>query len=82
MAGVEASSGLSTESVRELSGSFSQDVPNGPVTSTADTGTSFFRLLMFDLGRSKKRSDTSGGIDIAAPPIREWLLVEDEKVRL
>ncbi len=57
------------------------ELPKGPVTSTADTGTSFFRLLMFDLGKSKKRSDTSGGIGIAALPIRERLAGEHEKLR-
>lgn len=57
------------------------EVPNGPATSTADTGTSFFRLLTLDFGKSKKRSDTSGGIGIAALPIREWLVRDDENVR-
>ena len=59
----------------------SKAIPNGPATSTADTGTSFFRLLFLVLGRSKKRRDPSGGIDMAAPPTREWLAEDVEKDR-
>jgi hypothetical protein len=65
----------------DLPNSSFRDVPSGPTTSTADTGTSFFLLRTLDLGRSKKRNDTSGGTDMAAPPIRELLAGVEEKVR-
>jgi hypothetical protein len=81
MAAVEGSSCLAAGQHDDLPNSSFRDVPSGPTTSTADTGTSFFLLRILDLGRSKKRNDTSGGIDMAAPPIRELLAGEEEKVR-
>jgi hypothetical protein len=65
----------------DLPNSSFRDVPSGPTTSTADTGTSFFLLRILDLGRSKKRNDTSGGTGMAAPPIRELLAGLEEKDR-
>ena len=68
-------------SMMNLTKSMLQQIPSGPTTSTADTGTSFFRLLRLDLGKSKKRNDTSGGTDMAAPPTREDRARDEEKPR-
>lgn len=56
-------------------------LPIGPMTSTALMGTSadFSRTAAFDLGKSINCSVTSGGIDIAADPIRDSLGAEVEK---
>src|SRR5271170_444910 len=54
--------------------------PSGPTTSTAELGSSGLLLLTLDLGRSKKRSETSGGTVIAAEPIRDLRCFDVEKV--
>jgi hypothetical protein len=56
-------------------------VPRGPFTSTAEVGVSAFRERAFSMGRSKKRSETSGGIVIGSLPILEHRVRVVENVR-
>ena len=57
-------------------------VPNGPLTSMADVGVSAFLLRAYDLGNSRKRRSTSGGIVIGDMPTREGRDREVENGRL
>jgi hypothetical protein len=54
--------------------------PSGPTTSTAELGSSGLLLLTLDLGRSKKRSETSGGTVIVVEPIRDLRRFDVENV--
>lgn len=45
--------------------------PSGPLTSTAEVAVSGFLLRVPDCGRSKNLKETSEGIVIAVPPIRD-----------
>lgn len=62
---------------------FIQDryIPLGPLISAAYLGISFPRVRTRDLGRSTSLNDTSGGMEIAAPPTRDCAGDVVEKAR-
>ena len=57
-------------------------IPSGPSTSTILAGSVLVTLArLFDIGGSRRRRFTSGGMEMVAPPIREAHGCELEKGR-